>query len=264
MELIALCSPKPDQLVGREYLSDVSYCGDDGNALSKYKCDQTQWDAEGWPSASFLQLCLNVFSLLFLATLARRTGPSGLGVLNDAAAVIAVIGVKNRHSHYLFLQKHLSCSMFDEGVGLYFVGAATAPLAFGVVNYAWSTIKSPSSIMVDSTILRDVRLQPRIFPCRATHTRLFPKSHSFSYSYLYAGVPVGWVGAMNTLLSTHTSNLTSQDVNGNFHKTWFSVNGGDYLERTSLKLTLLQKLHGIMDIWILKASCINNIPMSIW
>lgn len=42
----------------------------------------------------------------------------------------------------------------------------------------------------------------RFFPARTTHTRLFPKRHSFSYSYFLVGVPVGSSGRAGPLLST--------------------------------------------------------------
>ena len=43
--------------------------------------------------------------------------------------------------------------------------------------------------------------KPLFFPSRTTHTRLFPKTHSFSYSYLLVGIPVGWQGSVGGMLS---------------------------------------------------------------
>ena len=64
-------------------------------------------------------------------------------------------------------------------------------------------------------------LKPMLFPCRTTHTRLLPQVHSFSYSYLYAGVPIGWKGSAGSLLSADYPE----------GKTWFNVQSEDYLQR---------------------------------
>lgn len=67
-------------------------------------------------------------------------------------------------------------------------------------------------------------LSPMLLECRTTHARLFPKHHSFSYSYLMAGVPIG----MQSL---------SQEVfvdcprPKSLKRGWFSVHAEDYLER---------------------------------
>jgi DUF1365 family protein len=69
---------------------------------------------------------------------------------------------------------------------------------------------------------------PKIFECQTTHTRLFPKKHSFSYSYLLVGVPIGWRGAAGPIIS---SDLASSHGSATSSKTWFSVHAEDYLER---------------------------------
>lgn len=69
-------------------------------------------------------------------------------------------------------------------------------------------------------------LTPSMIPCRTTHSRLFPTKHSFSYSYLYVGIPVGWRGYAGSLLSAD-----SDPSNIHRRKTWFSVAAEDYLER---------------------------------
>ena len=67
-------------------------------------------------------------------------------------------------------------------------------------------------------------LRPLIFPCRTAHTRLFPQKHSFSYSYLLVGVPVGWRGSVAGMLSVDGS--VNKEI-----KAWFSVNAENYLHR---------------------------------
>jgi DUF1365 family protein len=67
-----------------------------------------------------------------------------------------------------------------------------------------------------------------MIPCRTTHTRLFPAKHSFSYSYLFVGIPVGWTGRAGTILS---ADCHWRPLQGDRRKTWFSVEAEDYLER---------------------------------
>lgn len=91
-------------------------------------------------------------------------------------------------------------------------------------------------------------LEPLIFPCRTTHTRLFPKKHSFSYSYLYVGIPVGWQGSVNTVLSadTEASSCANNDQFGHplrETKAWLRVEAADHLNRGDAHLGLQGKLH---------------------
>ena len=79
-------------------------------------------------------------------------------------------------------------------------------------------------------------LQPVIFPCRTSHTRLFPKKHSFSYSYLFVGIPVGWRGYINTILSADLKTLPWRSERP--WNSWFSVDSADYLARG-------EHLHGL-------------------
>ena len=76
--------------------------------------------------------------------------------------------------------------------------------------------------------------KPMLFACRTTHIRFSPKKHSFSYSYLLAGVPVGWHGPVKNVLSVDTKH--SSDVG------WFNINAEDYLERGGGHLGLDGKL----------------------
>ena len=72
-------------------------------------------------------------------------------------------------------------------------------------------------------------LRPLVFPCRTTHTRLFPKKHSFSYSYLFVGVPVGWRGSVGSFFSADFKSLSSKDHRPK--QGWLSVESADYLNR---------------------------------
>ena len=72
-------------------------------------------------------------------------------------------------------------------------------------------------------------LRPLVFPCRTTHTRLFPKKHSFSYSYLFVGIPVGWRDSVGSFLSADLESLSSKDHRQK--RGWLSVESADYLNR---------------------------------
>lgn len=85
-----------------------------------------------------------------------------------------------------------------------------------------------------------------LFPCRTTHTRVFPKKHSFSYSYLVVGVPVDWEGTAGGMVSVGagkswslSSWLSPRPGAG---KGWYTVDPGDYLERGKAELGLRGKL----------------------
>ena len=75
-------------------------------------------------------------------------------------------------------------------------------------------------------------LSPLIFQCRTTHTRMFPERHSFSYSYLFVGIPIGWQECIGSVIS---ADVTSS-------RCWFQVNAADYLTRDNSLRTLEQKL----------------------
>ena len=77
-------------------------------------------------------------------------------------------------------------------------------------------VKSPGTALLQ-------QLPPTLFPCRTTHTRLIPSKHSFSYSYLYVGVPILGTLSVNSILSADSASGRPA--------TWFSVHAEDYLAR---------------------------------
>ncbi|OTB15002.1 hypothetical protein K445DRAFT_75422 [Daldinia sp. EC12] len=88
--------------------------------------------------------------------------------------------------------------------------------------------------------------RPLLFPCRTTHTRLFPKKHSFSYSYLLVGVPVGWTGVAGGMISNDEH---STGVGG-----WYKVDASDYLYRGNGHLGLRGKLNNYLESQGIEAS----------
>ncbi|KAK3073763.1 hypothetical protein LTR53_004343 [Teratosphaeriaceae sp. CCFEE 6253] len=74
-------------------------------------------------------------------------------------------------------------------------------------------------------------LPPLLLPSRTTHSRMFPKKHAFSYSYLFVGIPVGITGRLSKMLSVDSPQAA-----------WFHIDSADYLERGNADWTLAEKL----------------------
>ena len=74
--------------------------------------------------------------------------------------------------------------------------------------------------------------KPLIIRCRTTHSRMFPKRHTFGYRYLQVSVPVDFNGSCSRLLSVGKSS----------EYTLFHVDASDYLFRGSRDKTLQEKL----------------------
>lgn len=72
-------------------------------------------------------------------------------------------------------------------------------------------------------------LKPLLISCRTSHTRLFPKKHSFSYSYLLVGVPIGWRGSVGNVLAADLNSLLRGQTRQ--AKAWFCISSSDYLGR---------------------------------
>jgi len=88
-------------------------------------------------------------------------------------------------------------------------------------------------------------LRPLLFPCRTSHSRFFPKKHSFSYSYLFVGIPVGWRGSIQNLLSADLESLPWDG--GKPEDTWYSVDPSDYLDRSDNVHGLKGKLDAYLE-----------------
>ena len=104
-------------------------------------------------------------------------------------------------------------------------------------------------------------LKPILFPCRTSHTRLFPQKHSFSYSYLFVGIPVGWRGWVSSFLSADLKTLPwrgRKPRNG-----WFNVDSADFLARGDS----IHGLRGKLDTYLesqVSASCMSPIHTHSW
>lgn len=90
-------------------------------------------------------------------------------------------------------------------------------------------------------------LKPLFFPCRTTHTRFFPKKHSFSYSYLCVGIPIGWQGSLNSFFSVDFGSHLTGKAYQQWWPSWFSINSSDYLSRGSHAAGLKGKLDDYLE-----------------
>jgi hypothetical protein len=95
---------------------------------------------------------------------------------------------------------------------------------------------------VDST-------KPLIIRCRTTHSRMFPKRHTFSYRYLQVSVPVSFTGSCSRFLSVGQSSTYAL----------FHVDASDYLIRGSKNKTLQGKLTEYLESQVFAPSRISFI-----
>lgn len=85
--------------------------------------------------------------------------------------------------------------------------------------------------------------QPYLIPCKTTHARRFPKKHSFGYSYLVVGVPVGSTGTVNGMLTIDNGPSGSWGfLSKLFRHGWYNVSASDYMQRGNNSQGLRGKL----------------------
>lgn len=72
--------------------------------------------------------------------------------------------------------------------------------------------------------------RPYLIPCKTTHARRFPKKHSFGYSYLVVGVPVGSTDNVNGML-TIDDGASGSWLSRLFRHGWYNVSASDYMQR---------------------------------
>lgn len=88
-------------------------------------------------------------------------------------------------------------------------------------------------------------IQPLVFPSRTSHVRFFPQKHSFSFSYLLVGIPVGWRGSTGSFLSVDENDVGSGMVLR--PGAWFGVKAVDYLHRGYNVRGLKGKLENFLE-----------------
>lgn len=82
--------------------------------------------------------------------------------------------------------------------------------------------------------------QPLIFPGRISHARLYPKHHSFSYSYLMVGIPIHSPNKENSLLSV-------DDKRAWWKRGWLRVEAADHLGRGGNEMGIYRKLQSYLE-----------------
>ena len=81
--------------------------------------------------------------------------------------------------------------------------------------------------------------KPLIIPGRISHTRIYPKHHAFSYSYLMVGIPIHSPNQGNWLLSV--------DQHPWWNRGWLRVEAGDHLGRGGDKDGIYHKLQSYLE-----------------
>jgi hypothetical protein len=143
---------------------------------------------------------------------------------------------------------------------VYLYSDPTIVIEFATTAVFWFTLfqlaRCLTGLITPSAWCDEFPAKPMLFPCQTTHTRLFPKKHSFSYSYLYVGVPVGWRGSSGGLLSVDEP----KDEKPWYLKwlslrpgSWFSVDGDHYLARGHVE----GGLRGKLDAYIQSEVCLT-------
>lgn len=99
-------------------------------------------------------------------------------------------------------------------------------------------------------------LKPLVFPCRTSHTRMFPQRHSFSYSYFFVGIPVCCQESVGSLLSGDPDQISNNHEGAKGAETvvtGFYVDPIDYLNRgyhhQGLKGKLIDFLKAQVKMW---------------
>lgn len=108
---------------------------------------------------------------------------------------------------------------------------AAVLLYYGSLFYTWHT-RGVQAGWSAAILKQDAMSTPWIVPSKTTHTRLFPKKHSFAYSYLTVAIPVGFKGWCWPMLS----------VDADYAKCWFHVQASDHLGRGNRHMGLKDKL----------------------
>ena len=123
-------------------------------------------------------------------------------------------------------------SSFDYFLPLWACAAATflgLPVVYVLYRSLGNHARQNGGPPVYENTSRTDFLKPLVFPSRTSHARVFPKKHSFSFSYLLVGVPIGWQGSAGSFLSVD-ENGTAR-VAAFRRGAWLSVKAADYLHR---------------------------------
>ncbi|KAK4626434.1 hypothetical protein CLAFUW4_04955 [Fulvia fulva] len=109
--------------------------------------------------------------------------------------------------------------------------AACAVLA-GLIVHRGQQLKAAEQITpVRVQSIEEALLPPLLITSRTSHSRMFPEKHTFSYSYLFAGIPVGLEGRIGSVLSVDSPKPA-----------WFDIHSKHYLNRGHDQAALGERL----------------------
>lgn len=168
------------------------------------------------------------------------------GWLSLAAAILLLhtLGFDSPHTKQIVFAVAIALQLQPE--------SARAWLAGHVLNILQYTVISLCIFFLVRSLLA-TRNTPRwtgkgnvlLFPCKTTHARLFPKKHSFDYSYLVVGIPVGWEGVSGGMVSSFSAKRHSWFSLP--RKGWYHINPEDYLDRGDGHLGLRGKMDAYLE-----------------
>ncbi|CAK3952331.1 hypothetical protein DOTSEDRAFT_70354 [Lecanosticta acicola] len=159
--------------------------------------------------------------------------------IQDLALTLSLHSVYSlwaRHSHLYTLDDLKAFNAHDETSRVYlqvFALLAGCGVLAGIIVHRGRQLSTTeeSSGPFRAQSISDSVLPPLLITSRTTHSRLFPKKHAFSYSYLFAGIPVGLQGRVSNVLSVDSQ-----------RPAWFDVRSKDYLSRNDDHMGLGEKL----------------------
>lgn len=118
-------------------------------------------------------------------------------------------------------------------VGLYvFALLGACALFAGLIVYRGGQLSElERSVPVRQQTIEESLLPPLLITSRTNHARMVPEKHAFSYSYLFVGVPIGFQGSVEGVLSVDSE-----------HSGWFDIRSKDFLFRSKTQRSLGEKL----------------------
>ena len=121
-------------------------------------------------------------------------------------------------------------------------------ISYGFYAFNASQLIGPPRLRLDaknSHKVDDNLLDYHLFPCQTTHSRFFPKKHSFKYSYLLVGVPLP--AEAGELSDTSAQPIDeSVEVKNKRPQVWFHVKSQNHLGRDGTRLSLRAKLNAYL------------------
>ena len=185
---------------------------------------RTEMETTSWSHAAILFLVAIIWSL---------------GSRTDLIVFSLFTLLRNQHAISSVLSQHINLATVTDILKL-----TLLPLTLLQIYRYLIAPDSPSDHS------NEFPLEPMLFPCRTTHTRLIPKKHSFSYSYLLVGIPVGWKGSIGGMISSDVEPTSTPWYRSMLlfqpGRAWYSVNGDDYLARGHVEGGLREKLDGFL------------------